>query len=72
MVVVEGDYLVLLDNRTRVHFEPIVEPLYHNLKAVCHIPLAIFTLLSPYVLDQNRSIPFPRTSLLDLQSKYAS
>jgi hypothetical protein len=47
VIVVEGDNVVLLrdDRRTEVRAVP---ELYHTLKAVSHVPLAIYVLLAPY------------------------
>jgi hypothetical protein len=47
VILVRSDRLTLRDGG-RVLEEPISIPLYHELKAVAHIPLGIFVLLSPW------------------------
>lgn len=48
LIIVEADYLVLYhgDEGTR-EVESSTPAIYHNLKMVCHLPLAVFVILSP-------------------------
>lgn len=47
VILVEGDTVVLRHKGKRVE-APFTPPIYHDLKAVAHIPLAVFVLLEPY------------------------
>jgi len=47
VIFVEGDYLTLLRNDKHSKVKVIPE-VYHELKAVAHVPLAIFVMLEPY------------------------
>lgn len=51
IVIVEGDNLVLLRNGQRTEVR-IVPEIYHTLKAVSHIPLAVYALFAPYGADE--------------------
>src|ERR1039457_6744517 len=55
LILEEGDDLILLRNgeRTRVSVKPVE---YHELKAVAHIPLALFVMLS-FAPDSILSVP---------------
>jgi hypothetical protein len=62
VIMVEGDNLVLLSNGKRTEAKVIPE-IYHTLKAVAHVPLAVYVMLAPCenaaldkeVLDRLRS-----------------
>lgn len=47
LIVCERDRLVLIRNGQRAE-ATVIPPLYHRLKSVSHIPLAIFVALAPY------------------------
>jgi hypothetical protein len=47
VILVEGDTVVLRRKGERVA-QPYTPPIYHDLKAVAHVPLAVFVLLAPY------------------------
>lgn len=66
IVVSIGDDLILIDGHER---EPVavVPPLFHQLKAVSHVPLAIFG-----VLDESGGQELSRTERVDLASIQAS
>lgn len=65
LIVQETDYLVLLKRQgnsfARVRSDPINTPLYHDLKMVAHIPLAIFIMLLPHASLGNA---FPQADVL--------
>ncbi len=66
LVMQESDYLVLLrrnstaETFSRVRSDPIIPDIYHDLKMVSHIPLAIFVILVPFA---EGNIPFPEAAL---------
>jgi hypothetical protein len=47
VILVEGDTVVLRRKGKRLA-QPYTPPVYHDLKAVAHVPLAVFVLLAPY------------------------
>jgi hypothetical protein len=56
LIVVEMDSLVLVHSGKRIECK-VIPPLYHRLKAVSHLPLAIYVSLAPYgdgPLDDDR------------------
>ncbi|MDB5353344.1 MAG: hypothetical protein JWN86_4591 [Planctomycetota bacterium] len=56
VIVVELDRLILIRDGNRIE-APVIPPLYHRLKAISHVPLAIYVSLAPYgrtPLDQAR------------------
>ena len=61
IVVIEDDYLVLLYNGQRV-LEPADSMVYHNLKMVSHVPLAIFMTLLTDLYGQ------PKTEMVNLSA----
>jgi hypothetical protein len=73
VVFLETDYLVLLrrgpdGSFVRVKEEAITPVIYHDLKMVAHLPLAVFVLLLPYAT--NATEEFPIQSALQYYSKY--
>ena len=71
LVFHENDYLVLLKRNATSDFErsrveAIIPPLYHNLKMVAHVPLAVFVILLPFVRNQQA---FPRAQLKQYQER---
>jgi hypothetical protein len=47
VIVVEGDNLVLLRDGKRTEVS-VISPLYHRLKSVSHVPLALYVALAPF------------------------
>jgi hypothetical protein len=62
VIVIEGDNLVLLHNGKR-HEAKVVPDVYHTLKAVSHVPLAVYVMLLPLA-----DLPLDRESVEALQA----
>lgn len=74
LVILEDDYLVLEYNSSRV-VEPFISMVYHNLKMVDHVPLAVFMIVLPEVTagsaNPDASVNLSAGTLATL-TKYAS
>ena len=75
VVMQENDYLVLLRRNststsfTRDRIDAIIPSIYHELKMICHIPLAIFVLFVPFAQGD---APFPMEDAVNYKSRCVS
>eukprot|EP00054_Salpingoeca_dolichothecata_P019723 m.122932 g.122932 ORF g.122932 m.122932 type:complete len:339 (+) comp23365_c0_seq3:1002-2018(+) len=69
VILVEDDYLVVLRDRVRVSTHAFVPRLYHDLKMVAHLALAVSSMLVPHIVDPT-SHPFPEQDLAQYHSMF--